>query len=91
MSLGGDCTLEKTSEKIGISVRTIQRQLSVEETTYSDILKAVRIKLAEELLKNPDGSVSQIAQQLGYAGKQQFIRAYRGWHGTTPRGHFFTK
>lgn len=67
-----------------IRVRTLQRKLSAENVTFSGLVEKVRFELATELLQNPDTTVADIAEQLGYLNQGDFTRAWKRWTGTTP-------
>lgn len=76
--------IEQAGEVVGLSVRTIQRRLSDEDTTYSEVLESTRSILAGELLETSDKSLAEIASHLGYTNQGNFSRAFRRWSGVTP-------
>ncbi len=78
-------TLEVTARATKLSKRTIQRELSDEGTTFSQVLDDWRAERALKLLANPDISMSTISRQLHYAQLPNFIRAFGRWTGTSPR------
>ena len=82
--LDGRFELDEISESLGIGSRTIQRRLQGEGTSFGEVLRAVRQARAEALLVQTQTAVSEIALQLGYASKSQFIRAFKCWSGVTP-------
>ena len=79
--------IEGTAEKLQVGVRTLQRALSSEGTSYRKVLDAVRFERAIELLNDSDLSVQAIAAALGYAEEPHFRRAFRRWAGR-PLGAF---
>jgi AraC-like DNA-binding protein len=77
-------SVKEASEVAGTSLRTMQRRLSAEATTYSGLLEEVRAESAGNLLENTDASMSEISEQLGYSDRGNFTRAFRRWAGVAP-------
>ena len=71
--------------RLGMSQRTLARRLSQEGVTFSGIVERLRSTLAEQYLKDPRLSVSQVAWLLGYQEVSAFTHAFRRWTGKTPR------
>ena len=80
----GWLTVNETSEVVGTSVRTMQRRLSAEKKTYSDILEETRAEVAGNLLENTDATMFEISRQLGYSDQSHFTRAFRRWAAVSP-------
>ena len=74
----------EVSEVAGTSLRTLQRRLSLESTSFSVLLEEVRGELAVDLLENTDASISEIAAHLGYEDQANFSRAFSRWAGVPP-------
>jgi AraC-like DNA-binding protein len=70
-----------------MSVRTFRRHLANQNTTFLQILDAVRFELAVRYLKDRDLTTELIAQKLGYSESANFRAAFRRWTGSSPR-HF---
>lgn len=71
-----------------LSVRRFgERFQKLYHTTPGRYLTALRIKAAEELLKNGEMRVSDVAALCGYAGAGYFIRAFRRETGLTPEAY----
>jgi len=68
----------------GVTVRTLQRWLADQGTTYSQLLEDLRHDLAIYLLRDPDREASAISRELGYRDPAIFTRAFRRWTGQTP-------
>lgn len=69
---------------IGMSERTLRRKLSGENISYRQIVQDVRRDSCDIHLKDPNVSLAQFAQKLGYSEQSAFSHAFRGWHGMTP-------
>jgi AraC-like DNA-binding protein len=70
-----------------VSPRTLIRRLKRGGTSFQRILDDVRQSLARDHLLHSDLSVSQIAWRLGYQDPSNFGRAFRRWHGVSPRAY----
>jgi AraC-like DNA-binding protein len=80
---GGDCTLAGTARALGISVRTMQRRLHADGTSFGALVDALRRELATEYLAQRV-PVQEIAFLLGYAEASAFHHAFKRWTGMTP-------
>jgi AraC-like DNA-binding protein len=69
---------------LGVSSRTLARRLREDGTSYRRLLEAAQKNAARALLAEPDLSVAQIADALGYDEPANFGRAFRRWFGTSP-------
>ena len=72
---------------LGVSERTLRRQLDGEATSFRSLLDEVRADKARQLLGSGNVSVESVARQLGYAEPASFIRAFQRWTGTTPAAY----
>ncbi|WP_323809370.1 helix-turn-helix domain-containing protein [Acinetobacter defluvii] len=79
--------LNEVAEKLNISERTLQRQLSAEGTTFLKLQDEVRKKHAKLLLNNENKTIEQVALQLGYSETSQFTRAFKRWMKMTPKSY----
>jgi AraC-like DNA-binding protein len=80
-------SIEAAARALGVSTRTLKRKLAAEGVTFSTLLDGERQRRALELLRAPELSLEQIAQQLGYSTLPNFARAFRRWTGKTPAQH----
>jgi AraC-like DNA-binding protein len=80
----GDPSLEGAARELGVSGRTLQRQLRSEGVTFRDLRSDALRRRAEELLA-ANVPVEQVAEALGYSTRSGFERAFRSWTGETPR------
>ena len=81
----GDIKIENIAEILGLSVRTLQRQLAQRGLCYRDLVEQVRFQIALNLLKRSDLKLIDIAIDLGYGHAASFTRAFHRWAGTSPK------
>ena len=76
--------INTVAEVLDLHPKKLQRLLSDEGTTYSNVLNDVRKSLAERLLAESNISVERMAKLLDYASDRPFTAAMRRWHDMTP-------
>lgn len=76
--------LEQLARSLGLSPRTLRRQLHGAGVTYSSLLSEVKSQWADELLANHSLSIDHVAELLGYEETTNFRRAFKRWKGMTP-------
>jgi AraC-like DNA-binding protein len=81
----GDCSVRSCSEKLGTSIRTLQKRLGEKKLKFSDLLEKQRIQMAKLALRSETRALSEIAACLGYADQTSFGRAFNRWTGITPK------
>jgi AraC-like DNA-binding protein len=77
-------TIETVSGNFNVSVRTLQRKLKEEGTSYIRIIEEVRKSLAIHYTQTSSSSVKEISSILGYTEPSGFVRAFKKWTKTTP-------
>ena len=75
--------IEDIAATLGISSRTLQRNLTAEGTRFNQELQNVQKILAFGYLKNPDMTTDDVAYLLGYSEVSSFSRAFKKWTGQT--------
>lgn len=80
----GQSTIEQVASRLAMSKRSLQRHLSGESSSYQDVLNATRLELAQHYLARSSISPGEISWLLGFQDGNSFIRAFKGWTGTTP-------
>ena len=78
-------TLETVARGLGVSARTLQRQLAQEDVSFATLLAELRREMAPSLLRDGQNSVSEVAFLLGYEDPSAFRRAFQRWFGRSPR------
>jgi len=86
-----DISITKIATELGISERTLRRELSADGTSYRSIRRDVRRHLAQRYLIDTNLSVSNIAELLGYYDAATFSRAFVKWNRKTPREYRLEK
>ena len=79
----GCFTIEDIAASLGISSRTLQRNLTAEGTKFNQELQNVRTILAFGYFKNPEMTTEDVAYLLGYSEVSSFSRAFKKWTGKT--------
>ncbi len=79
--------IEKVSEQLGYSTRTLQRRLKSQGIEYSGLVEDVRCCSALTMLEQGNKSISDISFSLGYADVSSFSRAFQRWQGISPNQH----
>ncbi|WP_300074333.1 AraC family transcriptional regulator [uncultured Ruegeria sp.] len=77
-------TQDDIAKMLGMSISTLGRKLAKEGTTYKQLLKDIRARLAEQYLDDPKLSLAEIAFALGYSDQAAFTNAYKTWTGQSP-------
>lgn len=79
--------LESAARQLGLSARSLRRQLASEQTSFMAIKDNLRLQQAEALLRHSRLHIHEIALRLGFEDSSAFHRAFKRWTGVTPR-HF---
>ena len=74
-------TIGNIAEKMELTTRTLARKLSLENTTFTEILNQVRSEVAIYFLRSTQLSVDDIAECMGFAETANFRQAFRRWTG----------
>ena len=67
---------EVVARRLGMSVRTLQRRLGEEGTSFREIRDSVRLSRARRLLTEARLSISEVAERLGFADVSAFDNAF---------------
>jgi len=80
----GEFSQQEVANNLHMSLRTLQRKLAEEDTSYKEILKETRRELANQYLRQGYLSVSEVTYLLGFSEPSNFARAFKRWTGHTP-------
>lgn len=75
---------EDTAMLLGLSVRTLHRQLKEEGASLQGLKDEVRRERAIELLQRTKRPIKQIAHEVGFQNEKSFSRAFKEWTGKSP-------
>ncbi|WP_306565103.1 AraC family transcriptional regulator [Aquabacterium sp.] len=74
----------QAAQALGVSERTLARRLAAQGQTFESLLDEVRRELALQAVADPQRSLAEIAQSLGFAEASTFYRAFCRWTGLPP-------
>jgi AraC-like DNA-binding protein len=80
----GRVSVERLAELSGTGLRTVQRRLDAEGTSFSAILDEVRRANALRQLAAGGTTMSALSAELGFASQSSLTRAVRRWAGKPP-------
>ncbi|PNK61441.1 helix-turn-helix transcriptional regulator [Psychrobacter sp. FDAARGOS_221] len=80
-------TRDQVSQALNMSISSLQRRLSDENTTFNDVLLDLRKELAYKYLIQHRMPSSYVAYLLGYKSSSQFFTAFKRWFGVTPKAY----
>lgn len=81
----GRASIQNCAASMGVTVRTLQRALDADGTSFSDLLNKARLQLATQYLASPRMRITDIADMLGYSSIGAFSRWYKKAFGEPPR------
>ena len=77
--------VDQVARHLHVSVRTMQRQLEMAGTSFSNLVEEVRQELAVRYLSNQRYPIGRVAVLLGYSRQSSFTQWFTARFGTTPR------
>lgn len=80
----GDPDRQEIAQALALSVRSMQRQLATEGTSYREAIDAARLMVAKQELATAERNLDDIALLLGCSEERAFRRAFQRWEGMTP-------
>lgn len=80
-------TLSVIASGLGMSARTLQRRLSDQGQSFQGLVDLARQDLAQQLLRETDYSLAEVAFLTGFSEQSGFTRAFKRWSGQTPRSY----
>jgi AraC-like DNA-binding protein len=80
----GRAQLPQIAQALGLSARTLQRRLGAQDSSFTGLLDTTRRELAEQYLRDPRLSLTEIAFLLGFGQQSDFNHAFRSWFDTAP-------
>lgn len=80
-------TVSAIATSLGMSARTLQRRLSNAGMSFQGVVDLARKDLAQNLLRDTEYSLAEIAFLTGFSEQSGFTRAFKRWAGQTPRSY----
>lgn len=78
-------TAEYIAQVMHISMRTLSRKLTQENTNFRKVVERFRFEKSVNLLPKKDSNITQIAFELGFSDLSSFSRAFKSWSGMSPK------
>lgn len=79
-----DMSMKFVARKLGVSTRTLRRQLVSEHKAYADLVSEAQGAIAKSCLLDERRSIMDTAHELGFSDNTAFHRAFKRWTGQTP-------
>lgn len=73
-----------TARSMGLSDRSLRRQLALLGVTHGDLVQECEQLMAQRLLSEGRLTLAEIADALGFSSASSFHRAFKRWTGLTP-------
>jgi AraC-like DNA-binding protein len=70
--------------RLGITVRTLHRRLAEAESSFRQLRNGLLRSRAEQMLREQQLPIAEVAYLLGYSEPSTFHRAFRRWTGVAP-------
>lgn len=83
----GEIGIERVAARLHVTVRTLQRRLAAENSSYHALVDQVRANNALALAQQPQLTTLELALQLGFQDAGSFRRNFKRWTGTTVTGY----
>jgi AraC-like DNA-binding protein len=80
----GEVRIRPLARQLHMSVRTLQRRLGDEGTSFAGLVDEVRHELSRALVRRTDLSLVEVAARVGFAELSTFSRAFKRWTGLAP-------
>lgn len=80
-TMAAPLSLEQLAHRLGVTGRTLRRQLAAEETSYRELLNEIRKELAMRYVEDGEMTNADIAHALGFSDSAGFRKAFRRWTG----------
>ena len=80
----GRCSTHQVARSLGVTQRTLHRQLAAEGQSFSSIVHETRGALAERYLANDRYTLTDVSELLGFTAPSAFSRWFRQRFGVSP-------
>jgi len=76
--------VKDVARALNLSVRSLQRRLNYEDTSFRDLLETLLMEFAKKEIQKKKYSLSELAYILNYSDLSAFSRAFRNHFGVAP-------
>lgn len=83
---GGAPSAARMATNAGVTLRTLQRRLAAQGTTFRALVEETRRSLAIERIRHGQETLGDISARLGYSSPGSLSRSVRKWTEQSPRG-----
>ena len=80
----GHVSEAEIASSINVSQRSLQRKLSEQGMTFTQLVDSTRRELGLQYVRDPQYSFNEIGFLLGFSEPANFSRAFKRWYGKTP-------
>ena len=80
----GRCSTAQVARNLGVTQRTLHRQLAAEGQSFSSLVHETRAALAERYLVNERYTLTEVSELLGFMAPSAFSRWFRQQFGVSP-------
>src|SRR3954470_15072033 len=80
----GRCSTQQAARNLGVTQRTLHRQLATEGTSFSAIVHDIRENLAERYISAERYSLTEVSELLGFTAPSAFSRWFHQRFGVSP-------
>lgn len=77
--------IDTVADAVGLQRWTLQRRLAEYGLSFSEVIDLVRRELAESHIRQPNVTILEMSNILGYSELSAFSRAFRRWFGASPQ------
>jgi AraC-like DNA-binding protein len=77
----------RLAQSLNMSVRSLQRKLLEENTSFKMLLDETRRELAKQYIREAHRPIGEITFLLGFSEASNFTRAFRRWMGVSPNAY----
>jgi AraC-like DNA-binding protein len=70
--------------KLNTSLRSLQRRLRDQDTSFKELLSNTQQELALSYIRDSSRSIGEITYLLGFSEPSNFTRAFKRWTGKSP-------
>ena len=80
-----DFDVQILADCLNMSRSTLARKIrAITGITPSDFIKGIKMKNAAEMLSNPNVTISEVVNAVGYTNRKHFSMAFRNMFGISP-------